>query len=156
VQIAARAGSSVLVARENLPAPGPVLVGVDGSASSYAAVGFAFDAAARRVREVVVVRVWDPVEAPDGVEAEIVEEVEVALAPWRERFPSVRVDQRVRAGDPKTVLVEESRVVELAVVSARGEQPWRGMLGAVSQALLYHSPTPVVVVRTAHELYVQE
>jgi nucleotide-binding universal stress UspA family protein len=41
-------------------------------------------------------------------------------------------------GDPGTVLVEQSRSAQLAVVGARGEEPWRGMLGEVSQRLLYH------------------
>lgn len=61
----------------------------------------------------------------------------------------------MRSGDSKQILIDESRSAEVVVVSMRGEQPSRSMLGALSQALLYHSPTPVVIVRTPHGLYVQ-
>jgi nucleotide-binding universal stress UspA family protein len=189
VQIAARAGSTVLVARENPPPPGPILVGVDNSPSSDPTLEFAFDAAARRGVELIIARVLDPLERPDppkvaaetaatattttepAVETETETEAEVveadavaaageqlaeAVAPWQQKYPAVQVSQRVCTGDPKTALIEESRRARLAVVSARGDQPWRGMLGAVSQALLYHSPAPVAVVRSSHGLYIQE
>ncbi|MEV4759944.1 universal stress protein [Micromonospora sp. NPDC049559] len=155
VQIAARAGCSVLVVRESPPDQGPVLVGFDGSGGSYAALDFGFDAAARRGTELLVLRAWDPEEHPHR-EAPTTEQLAEAVRPCREKYPSVRVTERVRVDDPEQVLIAESRQAQLVVVSARGDQPWRGMLGSVSQALLYHSPVPVAVVRSAHELYIQE
>ncbi|MGW0434807.1 universal stress protein [Micromonospora sp. NPDC003197] len=153
VQIAARAGCGALIARETAPPVGPILVGFDGSASSRSALDFAFDSAQRRGRELSVVRVVEAAKVvgdiepgpviTDGVSDELAE----ALAPWQSRYPSVTVNQRVRAGDPDEILIEESRSAELVAVGARGEQPWRGALGAVSQALLYHSPSPVLIVR---------
>ncbi|MFY1669829.1 universal stress protein [Plantactinospora sp. WMMB334] len=156
VQLAARAGCSVLVARETPPSSGPVLVGVDGSASSLTALDYAFDTASRHRTDLVVVQVCDPDGATGGPPPEIVEQLAEAVAPWQRKYPSVRVDQQVRLGDPESALVQETRRAELVVVSARGDEPWRGMLGAVSQAMLYHAPTPVIVVRGAHGLYVQE
>ena len=153
LQIAARAGCGVLIARETAPPVGPILVGFDGSASSRSALDFAFDSAQRRGRELSVVRVVEAAKPMGDVEpAPVVtdgvgDELAEALAPWQSRYPSVTVDQRVRAGDPDEILIEESRSAELVAVGARGEQPWRGALGAVSQALLYHSPTPVLIVR---------
>jgi hypothetical protein len=41
-------------------------------------------------------------------------------------------------------------------IATRGSQAWRGLLGTVTQALLYHSPAPVAIVRASHDLYVQE
>ncbi|RKR91151.1 nucleotide-binding universal stress UspA family protein [Micromonospora pisi] len=155
VQIAARAGCSVLVARENLPPPAPVLVGIDCGAGTSTALDFAFDAAATRDSELVVLRVWeadDPSEEPDP---SIARQLAETVAPWQERYPAVRVTQQVRSGESKHLLIEASRTAELVVVSMRGEQPSRSMLGALSQTLLYHSPAPVVIVRTAHELYIQ-
>ncbi|MFK3980707.1 universal stress protein [Micromonospora sp. NPDC050397] len=155
VQIAARAGCSVLVVREQSPPAGPVLVGIDCGAGTPTALTFAFDAAAWRPAELVVLRVWeadDPSEEPDP---SVAEELAEAVAPWQERCPEVRVTQRVRAGDSKQILLDESREAGVVVVSMRGEQPSRSMLGALSQTLLYHSPAPVVIVRTPHELYVQ-
>ena len=156
VQLAARAGSTVLVAREIARPTGPVLVGVDGSLGSQAALDFAFDAATRRKADLIALWVWDPVDRPEGAQPETEEALAEALAPWQQKYPSVRVVQRVLSGEPTEVMVEQSREVELSVVSARGEQPWRGMLGAVSQSMLYHSPAPVVIVRSNHELYIQE
>ncbi|MFD0820523.1 universal stress protein, partial [Micromonospora zhanjiangensis] len=156
LQIAARAGCSVLVAREHTRPTGQILVGVDGSETCQAALELAFETAAWRDAELVVVQAWDPDARPPGGEAHLAARFDAALEPMRRRYPTVRVTPRVLPGEPKDVLVEQSRTAELAVASARGEQPWRGMLGAVSQALLYHSPAPVLIVRGPHEVYVQE
>ncbi|WP_326559890.1 universal stress protein [Micromonospora sp. NBC_01796] len=155
VQVAARAGCSVLVVRESSPPPGPVLVGIDCGAGTTNALGFAFDSASWRDTELVALRIWeadDPSEEPDP---SVAEELDGALEPWRQKYPDVRVVPRVRSGDSKQILLGESHAAEVVVVSMRGEQPSRSMLGALSQTLLYHSPAPVVIVRTAHELYVQ-
>jgi len=156
VQLASRAGCTVLVARERPPTPGPVLVGVDGSPSSLCALDFAFDTASRRAAELVVVQVWNPDERTGDVPARAADRLAETVAPWQRRYPLVRVDQRVRAGAPETALVEEAHRAELVVVSSRGDEPWRGMIGAVSQAVLYHAPAPVIVVRGSHGLYIQQ
>jgi nucleotide-binding universal stress UspA family protein len=155
VQIAARAGCSVLVVREKLPPQGRVLVGIDCGTGTSAALDFAFDAAAWRHAELVVLRVWEADNGSENPDPTVAEQLAAALAPWQRRYPAVRLTQCVRAGDSKQVLVEESRAAEIVVVSMRGKQPGQSMLGALSQALLYHCPAPVVIVRTPHELYVQ-
>ncbi|MGC5022999.1 universal stress protein [Micromonospora sp. DT47] len=142
VQLAARAGCPVLVVRPEPPPPGPVLVGVDGSASSRAALGFAFDCAARRQARILAVRVVEPGRPDDGDEL-LAEAVARAGRP----HPSVAAECHTVRGDPGTVLIEQSRSAQIALVGARGDEPWRGMLGAVSQSLLYHSPAPIIVVR---------
>lgn len=156
VQLAARAGCSVLVARETVPSTGPVLVGVDGSASSLIALDFAFDTASRRATGLVVVQVWDTGESTGTPPPEAESQLAEAVAPWQRKYPSVPVSQQARVGAPESALIEEARRAEVVVVSARGDEPWRGMLGAVSQAMLYHSPAPVIVVRSSHGLYIQE
>ncbi|MFF5175802.1 universal stress protein [Micromonospora sp. NPDC000089] len=142
VQLAARAGCPVLVVRPEPPPPGPVLVGVDGTASSLAALGFAFDCAARRAARVLAVRVVEPGRPDDG-DGPLVE----AVARAGRGHPRVLTECHTVRGDPGTVLIEQSRSAQVAVVGARGDEPSRGMLGEVSQSLLYHSPTPVIVVR---------
>ncbi|SCF38119.1 universal stress protein [Micromonospora mirobrigensis] len=141
VQVAARADCPVLVVRPQPPPAGPVLVGVDGSASSRTALAFAFDCADRRSARVLAIRVLEP-GRHDG-EQMLVQ----AVARAARRHPAVAAECHTIEGDPGTVLLEQSRSVQLAVVGARGDEPWRGMLGAVSQSLLYHSPCPVIVVR---------
>ncbi|MEH1100007.1 universal stress protein [Micromonospora sp. CPCC 205561] len=142
VQLAARAGCPVLVARRQPPPQGPVLVGVDGSVSSQVALDWAFECAARREARLLAVRVVEPGDGavePDPLVA--------MVARSARRFPSVATECHAIRGDPGTVLVDQSRSAQVALVAARGDEPWRGMLGAVSQALLYHSPAPVIVVR---------
>ncbi|WP_406036549.1 universal stress protein [Micromonospora sp. NBC_00898] len=142
VQLAARAGCPVLVGRAEPPPQGPVLVGVDGSASSHTALRFAFDCADQRAARLVAVRVIEP-GRPDGGDDVLAE----AVARCGERHPSVAAECHTIRGDPDTILVEQSRSAQVALVGARGDEAWRGMLGEVSQSLLYHSPAPVIVVR---------
>lgn len=142
VQLAARAGCPVLVVRREPPVAGPVLVGVDGSASSRTALDFAFDCTARREARLLAVRVVEPGRADDGDEVLI-----EAVAEVGRRYPGVAAECHTVRGDPGAVLVEQSRSAQLTLVGARGDEPWRGMLGAVSQTLLYHAPSPVIVVR---------
>jgi nucleotide-binding universal stress UspA family protein len=156
VRVAARAGCTVLVTRVEPPAAGPVLVGVDGNVSTNTALEFAFDAATRRTCELIAVRVWDPAEAGDRTATELADRLAESLEPWCRRYPGVTVHQLVPVGEAPKVLVAASAEAELAVVATRGSQAWRGLLGTVTQALLYHSPAPVAIVRASHDLYVQE
>ncbi|MBQ1073553.1 universal stress protein [Micromonospora sp. C31] len=144
VQLAARAGCPVLVARREPPPQGPVLVGVDGSDSSQAALEWAFGCAAGRAARLLVVRVVEPEAEAD---AEDPERLAGMVARSAHRFPSVAAECHTIRGDPGAVLVEQSRSAQVVLVAARGDEPWRGMLGAVSQTLLYHSPAPLIVVR---------
>ncbi|GAA2713207.1 universal stress protein [Micromonospora olivasterospora] len=149
VQLAAQAGCPVLVVRPEPPPRGPILVGVDGSPSSHAALEFAFDCAARRSAPLLAVRVTEPVDGAASADADAAARAELAEAVARcgRRHPAVRARCDTVAGDPGPALVDRSRSAQLAVVAALGEDPWRGMLGSVSQSLLYRSPAPVIVVR---------
>ncbi|MDG4818219.1 universal stress protein [Micromonospora sp. WMMD956] len=171
VQLAARAGCPVLVVRPEPPPQGPVLVGVDGSRSSRTALAFAFGCAARRSARLLAVRVVEPPPEdrppatgappgpgphgtsgrPDAYDRHGLDSAHAELtdlvARCGRRHPEVPVECHVVGGDPGRVLVEQSRSAQLTVVAPRGDEPLRGMLGAVSQSLLYHSPAPVIVVR---------
>jgi nucleotide-binding universal stress UspA family protein len=121
------------------------VVGVDRSAGGERALEFAFEAAAHRNVELVVVRVRDG-DAPDadGVTAAQLAE---AVGPWQEKHPGVSTRRQVLPGEPAHVMVGQSQSAGLLVVGARGEHPLRGPLGPVAQAVLHHSPCPVVIVR---------
>ncbi|GAA0496345.1 universal stress protein [Paractinoplanes deccanensis] len=140
VQLAARSFSDVLVTRA-APAPyGPVVVGVNGSAVSDAALGTAFGEAAHRSLGLVVVHV--------GTARERVHELEDLVAEWA-AGRGVEAELRSLTGDPATVLCRESRHASLVVVGARGDQPYHGLLGSVAQTLLHHGRPPIVLVRGA-------
>lgn len=142
VQVAARAGCPVLVSRAEPPPQGPLLVGFDGSASSHATLRYAFECAEQRGSRLLAIRVLEPDHRDGGDEL-----LEAAVARHAARHPTVAVECHTIRGEPSAVLIEQSRSAQIVVVAARGDEPLRGMLGEVSQALLYHSPAPVIVVR---------
>ncbi|MFI7248200.1 universal stress protein [Micromonospora chalcea] len=142
VEVAARAGCPVLVGRAEPAPPGPLIVGFDGSASSRAALGYAFDCAESRGARLLAVRVIEPGsgDGDDGL-------LEEAVNRHAVRHPRVTTACLTVHGEPKSVLLDRSRAAQLAIVAARGDGPVRSTLGAVSQSLLYHSPAPLIVVR---------
>ncbi|MFI2711169.1 universal stress protein [Micromonospora sp. NPDC018662] len=142
VELAARAGCPVLVGRSEPAPPGPLLVGYDGSPGAHHTLGYAFDCAERRGARLLAVRVVEPDrrDADDGL-------LEAAVNQHAARHPRVAADCQTVRGEPADVLLDRSRSAQLAVVGARGDGPVRSSLGEVSQALLYHSPAPLIVVR---------
>jgi nucleotide-binding universal stress UspA family protein len=162
VDLAAHASCPVVVVRGpepdyTAPRPEPVVVGVDGSPTSEAAVAFAFEAAALQNVPLVAVHVWhdllvDPTMAPlldwDVVESDEREVLAERLAGWTAKYPDVPVRRLVACDRPGRALVDESGRAQLVVVGSRGRGGFRGMLlGSVSQALLHHAHCPVAVVR---------
>jgi len=142
---------------------GPVVVGVDGSSTSNAALRFAFDSASIRGVPLVAVHCWtDPVIVgdlpyfPEGIvdstwlATEQRHFLAQAIMPWSAAFPDVVVQQVVIHGRPTPALLESSRTAQLTVVGSHGHTGMAGgqlLLGSTSVALITHSPSPVVVVR---------
>jgi nucleotide-binding universal stress UspA family protein len=134
----------------------PVLVGIDGSASSEAATALAFDEASRRGVGVVALHAWTNV----GVfpilgmgwrdyRHEGDELLTQRLAGWQERYPDVRVDRRLVCDVPARWLVEESKNAQLVVLGShgRGHSPGKH-LGSVTSAVAQSSCVPVIVFRS--------
>jgi len=171
VALAAHAGCPLVVVRgaepdRAAPLPDPVVVGVDGSPESEAALAFAFGAADLRRVPLVAVHAWwdlvvDPTMGPlvdwAAVEADEHEVLAERLAGWAETYPDVPVRRLVVRDRPAHALVEESGRAQLVVVGSRGRGGLRGMLlGSVSQALLHHAHCPVAVVRQRAASAVQD
>jgi nucleotide-binding universal stress UspA family protein len=141
------------------PLAEPVVVGVDGSPTSEAAVAFAFEEASLRRVPLVAVHVWrdvlvDATMAPlldwDAIESDEREVLAERLAGWSAKYPDVPVRRSVIRDRPGHALVEESGRAQLVVVGSRGRGGFHGLLlGSVSQALLHHAHCPVAVVRPA-------
>jgi nucleotide-binding universal stress UspA family protein len=162
VELSAHASCPVVVVRGPEPehsatGPAPVVVGVDGSPTSEAAVAFAFEEASLRQAPLVAVHVWqdllvEPTLAPlvdwDALESDERAVLAERLAGWAGKYPDVRVSRRVVRDRPAAALVDESGGAQLVVVGSRGRGGFRGLLlGSVSQALLHHARCPVAVVR---------
>jgi nucleotide-binding universal stress UspA family protein len=143
-----------------------IVVGVDGSGSARAALGFALDEARLRGAAVRVVGVWHiPVAAYGGamvppdpslvaeLEPQTTRVLERALEEARDAAAGLDVETVVREGAPTGVLLEEAQDAELLVVGSRGLGGFRGLLlGSVSQQCAHHAPCPVVIVRHARDL----
>lgn len=140
-----------------LPAGASVVVGVDGTASSEAAVAFAFRTASRRQLAVTAVHAWaadrpadlEAVTAPlISTEAAAYRLAAAALAPWRAEFPDVPVTLEVVRSDPARALIAGSAGSELVVVGSRGHGRALGaVLGSVSRTVVEGASGPVAVVR---------
>ncbi|MFD3737759.1 universal stress protein [Streptomyces sp. NPDC058629] len=149
---------------------GLVVVGVDGSESSFAAV----EAAAREARargaalRVVHALVWPvtyvlPRPSPGGTSPlgpppmDPSEDalrkmagglVAEAVGRARTAAPDVEVSHAVVTGEPFTVLEAETRAAELVVVGSRGSGGFVGLLaGSTAVQLVAHGRCPVLVVR---------
>src|SRR4029450_1953327 len=108
-----------------------MLVGVDGSAISEAAIAFAFEEASWRGLGLTVIHAWQTARMPvtfDVAEAtrEAAEERVLAesLAGWSERYPDVQVMSRLVRDHPAPALMEESMGAALLVLGshARGRR----------------------------------
>ncbi|WP_405009790.1 universal stress protein [Kitasatospora sp. NBC_01539] len=135
---------------------GRVVVGVDGSSSSRAALRWAVNQAVRTGATVDAVGAWEatplfagPTVVDPTLEAETArrrfdQEVHDVLGDDR----PVEVREHLVRGNPADVLLEAAVGAELLVVGSRGHGTFaRALLGSVSQRCALHASCPVVIVR---------
>ncbi|GGV35266.1 universal stress protein [Kitasatospora herbaricolor] len=154
VPVSAQATCPVVVVREPehiTQDPPYLVVGVDGSPSSAAAVDLAFDLAARRGAALRAVRVRQsqPFGRTDGLLAD--QEPRRLLtettAGRSGRYPDVKLTHEVIHGHPVEELAKASEHALAVVVGRRGRGGFTGMrLGSVPHGLLHHAHCPVVTV----------
>lgn len=138
----------------------PVVVGVDGSDQSLAAVRLAVREAAWRRRPLRVVHafIWPLLHVPlgpppggppeGGLRHEAERIVDGAVAHAREIEPDVSVTGAVVDGQASVVLLREARDAALVVVGDRGLGGFTGLLlGSVAVQVVSHAPCPVLVAR---------
>ena len=144
------------------PQPSGVIVGVDGSSASRAAVDWAARDAALRGRPLTVVHVAPTETAAAWIDVPVTEEywaarekrchdilaeamsvVTDALGP----DASVNVEQRLLFDSAVPALVAMSKDADLLVVGCRGLGSLaRMLLGSVSRGLIHHAHCPVAVI----------
>ncbi len=136
-----------------------IIVGIDGSEASIAALEFAAAEAAIRGVSLRAVSAWQiprlvyagtmgpgiDIEAFRQAAAKTAhEELVKAVGPKRDD-----VQLSVHEGDPADLLIREALGAELLVVGSRGRGGFRGLLlGSVSQQCAAYAPCPVVIVHT--------
>ncbi|ANS32034.1 universal stress protein (plasmid) [Rhodococcus opacus] len=160
--VATHAPCPVVVVRGTPPIDaGPVVVGVDGSPRSEAAIGAAFEEARIRRTDLVAVHAWSDFDLTtvfttdlsdrDLGWAEIATAEEAvlseSLAGWHEMYPDVAVRKVVVRDRPVHHLVELSHHAQLVVTGSRGRGGFTALLlGSTSRALLHASHCPLMVV----------
>jgi nucleotide-binding universal stress UspA family protein len=161
VGLAAHGACPVVIVRGERGGAGneesPVVVGIDDSSISEAALAFAFDAAAARGVGLVVVHAWSPTAIDDALapvmdwDAATAEEdalLAERLAGWERKHPEVAVRRTVVRNGAVRSLVAASREAQLVVVGSRGRGNATGLLlGSVSHGVLHASHCPVAIVR---------
>jgi nucleotide-binding universal stress UspA family protein len=158
VAVSAHAQCPVVVVRGRPSATAPVAVGLDGSATSEAALAFAAGEAAVRGVPLLMIRAWKPAggiwaESPivtHAVAAKERQPFDDLAAAWRAKFPQLDITAEAVVEHPAAALTQLSATTQLLVVGSRGRGALRGMLlGSVSQHLLRHSACNVAIVHGA-------
>ena len=170
-------GSVSLAAARHLPCPvfimhgAPraiqrIVIGVDGSAESRAAVNFVAGLALGPDVEIHLVAVAESVFVPSSLPAAAREAFRSLVAEANERQQESLRDVLLRAaarwrgrasvhthkpvGDPARELLERAGGADLLVVGSRGLGAVRRLLlGTVSEKVLQHAPCPVLIVKEA-------
>lgn len=134
-----------------------VVVGVDGSVSSKAALGWAIRQAELTGAVVDAVIAWHypgtygyatPVADDADYEGLAAKVVADSIAEVSGPAGPVEVRPKVVEGHPAEVLLDASAGADLLVVGSRGHGSFvEALLGSVSQHIVHHALCPVVVIR---------
>lgn len=134
-----------------------VVVGVDGSDTSAAAIRFAAAEADRLNEPLIAVSVWTPVEFPPnpvlvtaeylhGMQDQTEEVLAVSLAGLAQDYPDLVIERRIERGYPSHALRSVAKNASLLVVGSHGRgRLARFLLGSISFEVL-SAPTSVTAV----------
>lgn len=137
---------------------GPIIVGVDGSDFSKAALAWALEQAERTGQRVQAVITWifpanlsfAPALPELDFAGDAKQVLEATVAEVAAAHPGVEIEQLVLEGHAALVLTDLSDGASLVVVGSRGHGSFVGMvLGSVSAHVVAHAHCPVVVVHPA-------
>jgi len=159
--VAAHASCPVAVIA-HAPGTGPVVVGIDGSETSDRALTLAFEQAALRGTSLTVVHTWTDVATNAfggyGITEELIQGVKDSanklvaerIAAHTADFPDVAVSTIVAVDGPAhQLLTTAGEGAQLLVLGSRGRGGFTGLLlGSVSQTVLHHAPSPVLIVNS--------
>lgn len=134
-----------------------IVVGVDGSPDSLAALAWARDEAKRSGAKVTVVQAWEFTPLVVATEAPIdLRELKQATVEALDRnvadvfgADASNVERQVIEDLPARAILDAAKSADLVVMGSRGHGALKGvLLGSVSQKVLHHASCPVVIVPT--------
>ena len=135
-----------------------IVVGVDGSPGSDAALRWAADHAPAFGAGLVAVHCWTPPLAGEeqlpepeaaALERDFAAVLDAAVARAAASAPDVPVERVLSRGDPAEVLTDLATGAELLVLGSRGTSGHTGVvLGSVSRRCTDRATCPVVIVPT--------
>lgn len=136
-----------------------VVVGVDGSASSQAALQWALWHARLTRGVIIAVMSWEfpelydwPMPSASEVTRHTAEKLDEAINAVADHEQTIPVDQRVAQGHPTKALLRtvSEENANLLVVGNRGHGGFtEALLGSIGQYCISYATCPVVVVRTS-------
>jgi nucleotide-binding universal stress UspA family protein len=140
---------------------GPVVVGLDDSGESEAAIEFAATAAVERHAKLRMVNVWDlpsiyswDAMSGTGISDEwsrtAEQHFEAIAQQWRHKYPELTIEVEVRRGHAVDglIAIAETADAQLLVVGGRHHRKVAAvLLGSVARGVLHHATCPVAVVQ---------
>jgi nucleotide-binding universal stress UspA family protein len=139
----------------------PIVVGVDGSAASTAALDWAMEEAVSDDRPLHLVSAYAfsmadtaPIAAPlwEDLERGAQKIVDDAAERVRAKAPTVDVTTEVRRGPASVAILDAAADAAVVVVGSRGHRPLRdALLGSTARQVAMHAPCPTVLVRALGE-----
>lgn len=161
IRIASAAAVPVVVVPDRDATGGTgVVVGVDGSPVSEAAIAFAAAEADRLREPLIAVTVWTPMAAKprnalmysdaylEALEHAAEETLALSIAGLRGKYPDLEILTKVLRGYPSAIINDLAAEARLAVVGSHGRGAIaRFFLGSISHEVLTHLRTATAVVR---------
>jgi nucleotide-binding universal stress UspA family protein len=130
-----------------------IVVGVDGSPASKAALGWALWHAGLTGGEITALMAWDyppiynwEIPGPEDFNHRTATALREVISEVAEENPNTEIHKEVAQGNPAKALIDSASDADLLVVGSRGHGGFTGaLLGSVSQHCVHHAPCPIVV-----------
>ena len=136
---------------------GQIVMAMDALGSKNPALWAAAEAAQFHAKALTLVStrapyyrdsVWlDHAEGASRFRQEVAHDLDTVLADVRSRYPEVKASWQFYIAKPAEILVQATQTADLLVLGTRGHGGFPGLLlGSVSQAVLQHGASPMMVV----------
>ncbi len=132
-----------------------IIVGVDGSLSSNAALEWAAQEAEIRDSALELIHAWNYPNLGYGGYVAVLEDFEKdagalldeVVTATQTAHPKLKLVSSLLQGPTAQIIMDRAKEADMVVVGSRGRGGFSGLLlGSVGQQLVHHSPAPVVII----------